>query len=163
MNDAERRELETYAAEHVADGIVRYGAAGMSEGDRRAFVEKLAREAIDEAARSMVDGASPRRVPRRRTRSSAGWWPRQLGLGRLQLLLDEDDIENININGADTCGSSGRTASKNRSRRSPTPTRSSSSWSSGRPGRTTPAASAGSTPPSPSSTSTWPAATGSRP
>ncbi len=25
----------------------------------------------------------------------------QLGLGRLQLLLDEDDIENININGAD--------------------------------------------------------------
>ena len=26
----------------------------------------------------------------------------QLGLGRLQLLLDEDDIENININGFDT-------------------------------------------------------------
>ena len=57
MNDSERRDLEQFAAEHVADGIVRYGAAGMSEGERRSFVEKLAREAIDEAARSMVEGA----------------------------------------------------------------------------------------------------------
>ena len=101
MNDAERRELETYATEHVADGIVRYGTAGMSEGDRRAFVEKLAREAIDEAARSMVERGVTTPSAEEEDQIVRRLVATQLGLGRLQLLLDEDDIENININGAD--------------------------------------------------------------
>ena len=163
MNDSERRELEQFAAEHVADGIVRYGAAGMSEGERRSFVEKLAREAIDEAARSMVEGAVTTPTVEEEEQIVRRLVASQLGLGRLQLLLDEDDIENININGPTGCGSSEPTGSRNRSTRSPTPTRSSSSWSSGRPGPTTPEASAGSTVPSPSSTCTWPEDTGCRP
>ena len=101
MNDAERRELETYATEHVADGIVRYGTAGMSEGDRRAFVEKLALEAIDEAARSMVERGVTTPSAEEEDQIVRRLVATQLGLGRLQLLLDEDDIENININGAD--------------------------------------------------------------
>jgi len=101
VNDAERRELETYATEHVADGIVRYGTAGMSEGDRRAFVEKLAREAIDEAARSMVERGVTTPSAEEEDQIVRRLVATQLGLGRLQLLLDEDDIENININGAD--------------------------------------------------------------
>ena len=102
MNDSERRELELYAAEHVADGIVRYGVAGMSEGERRSFVEKLAREAIDEASRTMVDGAVPTPTAEEEEQIVRRLVATQLGLGRLQLLLDEDDIENININGCDT-------------------------------------------------------------
>ena len=101
MNDGERRELEQFAAEHVADGIVRFGAAGMSEGERRSFVEKLAREAIDEAARSMVEGAVTTPTVEEEEQIVRRLVASQLGLGRLQLLLDEDDIENININGAD--------------------------------------------------------------
>ena len=101
MNDQERRELEQFAAEHVADGIVRYGAAGMSEGERRSFVEKLAREAIDEAARSMVEGAVTTPTVEEEEQIVRRLVASQLGLGRLQMLLDEDDIENININGAD--------------------------------------------------------------
>ena len=102
MNDQECRELEQYAAAHVADGIVRHGAAGMSEGERRSFVEKLAREAIDEAARSMVHGALPTPTAEEEQQIVRRLVATQLGLGRLQLLLDEDDIENININGCDT-------------------------------------------------------------
>ena len=101
MNDAERRELEQFAAEHVADGIVRFGAAGMSEGERRSFVEKLAREAIDEAARSMVEGAVTTPTVEEEEQIVRRLVATQLGLGRLQLLLDDDDIENININGCD--------------------------------------------------------------
>ena len=163
MNDAERQELETYATEHVADGIVRYGMAGMSEGDRRAFVEKLAREAIDEAARSMVERGVTTPSADEEDQIVRRLVATQLGLGRLQLLLDEDDIENININGADHVWVNARMAPKNGSRRSRTATRTWSSWSSGPPGRTTPAESAGSMPPSPSSTSTSPVDTGSRP
>lgn len=101
MNDAERRELETYATEHVADGIVHYGTAGMSEGDRRSFVEKLAREAIDEASRSMVQRGVTTPSAEEEEQIVRRLVATQLGLGRLQLLLDEDDIENININGCD--------------------------------------------------------------
>ena len=102
VNDQESRELEHYAAAHVADGIVHYGAAGMSEGERRSFVEKLAREAIDEAARTMVQGALPTPSAEEEEQIVRRLVATQLGLGRLQLLLDEDDIENININGFDT-------------------------------------------------------------
>ena len=101
MNDVERRELEQFAAEHVADGIVRFGGAGMSEGERRSFVEKLAREAIDEAARSMVEGAVTTPTVEEEEQIVRRLVASQLGLGRLQMLLDEDDIENININGHD--------------------------------------------------------------
>src|ERR1700692_1919012 len=101
VNPQESRELEQYAAAHVADGIVRYGAAGMSEGERRSFVEKLAREAIDTAARTMVQGALPAPTADEEEQIVRRLVATQLGLGRLQLLLDEDDIENININGAD--------------------------------------------------------------
>jgi len=102
VNLQECRELEQYAAAHVADGIVRYGAAGMSEGERRSFVEKLAREAIDTAARTMVQSALPTPTTDEEEQIVRRLVATQLGLGRLQLLLDEDDIENININGFDT-------------------------------------------------------------
>jgi Flp pilus assembly CpaF family ATPase len=102
VNDSERRDLEQYVAEHVADGIVRYGAAGMSEAERRSFVEKLAREAIDEVARTMVQGAVTIPTADEEEQIVRRIVATQLGLGRLQLLLDEDDIENININGCDS-------------------------------------------------------------
>ena len=91
MNDQECRELEQYAAAHVADGIVRHGAAGMSEGKRRSFVEKLAREAIDEAARTMVQGALTTPTAEEEEQIVRRMVATQLGLGRLQLLLDEDE------------------------------------------------------------------------
>ncbi len=101
MNDIELRELESYASGHVADGIVRYGMAAMSEGERRSFVEKLAREAIDEIARDMVQSGVTTPTTEEEEQIVRHLVATQLGLGRLQLLLDEDDIENININGAD--------------------------------------------------------------
>ena len=101
MNEDERQELERYAAEHVADGIVRYGTAAMSEAERRSFVEKLAQEAIDHAARTMVTGGLPTPTAEEEAQIVRRLVATQLGLGRLQLLLDEDEIENININGAD--------------------------------------------------------------
>jgi len=87
MNDIELRELESYASGHVADGIVRYGMAAMSEGERRSFVEKLAREAIDEIARDMVQSGVPTPTTEEEEQIVRRLVATQLGLGRLQLLL----------------------------------------------------------------------------
>lgn len=101
MNNTESDELERFAATRVANGIIRHGAAGMTETERRVLVEALAREAIDQAARQMVEGAITAPSAEEEERIVRHLVASQLGLGRLQLLLDDDSIENINITGYD--------------------------------------------------------------
>ena len=95
-------EIKAFVAAAVADGILRRGGTARSEVERRALVEELARSAFDQVAGQMIQqgmaalSAETEALVLRHVLAS------QLGLGRLQLLLDDDSIENIDINGCDT-------------------------------------------------------------
>jgi len=113
MNDAERRQLERDATEHVAEGIIHYGTAGMSEFDRRSFVEKLAREAIDEAARSMVQRGVTTPSPEEEDQIVRRLVATQLGLGRLNSSWTRTTSRTSTSMVPTTSGSNAPTASKN--------------------------------------------------
>jgi Flp pilus assembly CpaF family ATPase len=98
MNDV---EMKTYVGAAVADGILHRGGTARTEGERLALVEELARDAMDQAAAQMIQQglvAPSAEVEANLLRHVVA---AQLGLGRLQLLLDDDSIENIDINGCD--------------------------------------------------------------
>src|ERR1019366_4553975 len=98
MNDS---EMKTFVAAAVADGILRRGGTARTESDRRGLVEDLAREAMDQVASQMIQHGMPAPTAEAEALVLRHIVASQLGLGRLQLLLDDDSIENIDINGCD--------------------------------------------------------------
>src|ERR1035437_3314151 len=98
MNDG---EMKTYVAAAVADGILRRGGTARTEADRRELVEELARAAMDQVASQMIQQGLPAPTADEDVHVLRHVVASQLGLGRLQLLLDDDSIENIDINGCD--------------------------------------------------------------
>jgi pilus assembly protein CpaF len=98
MNDA---EMNTYVAAAVAEGILHRGGTARTEGDRLALVEELAREAMDQVAAQMIQQGLVAPTTEAEANVLRHVVASQLGLGRLQLLLDDDSIENIDINGCD--------------------------------------------------------------
>ena len=98
MNDG---EMKTYVAAAVADGILRRGGTARTEADRRELVEELARAAMDQVASQMIQQGLPAPTAEEDVHVLRHVVASQLGLGRLQLLLDDDSIENIDINGCD--------------------------------------------------------------
>jgi len=98
MNDG---EMKTYVAAAVADGILRRGGTARTEADRRELVEELARAAMDQVASQMIQQGLPAPTAEEDVQVLRHVVASQLGLGRLQLLLDDDSIENIDINGCD--------------------------------------------------------------
>ncbi|MGP8062728.1 MAG: ATPase, T2SS/T4P/T4SS family, partial [Acidimicrobiales bacterium] len=93
--------MKTFVAAAVANGILRGGGTARTESDRRALVEDLAREAMDQVASQMIQQGMPAPTAEAEALVLRHVVASQLGLGRLQLLLDDDSIENIDINGCD--------------------------------------------------------------
>ena len=69
--------------------------------DRLALVEDLARDAMDQVAAQMIQQGLVTPSAEAEAQVLRHVVASQLGLGRLQLLLDDDSIENIDINGCD--------------------------------------------------------------
>ena len=101
MNATQLQELETAVGNAVAAGILRGGGAPWGEAEGSKIVEELAHEAIDRFAAQMIQRAEPAPTSEEAALVIRHVIASQLGLGRLQLLLDDDSIENININGCD--------------------------------------------------------------
>ncbi len=85
----------------VAAGLAEAAEAGLDEEDRRAYGASLVRRALAEEARRSARGGhlllSPEEEDEVAAQVAAHLW----GLGRLQVLVDDPSVENINVNGCD--------------------------------------------------------------
>ncbi len=93
--------LERRVREQVMHGILARSGTARGEAERRALVEELAREALDQAASDAARTGDTMPTPEQERQVIRTVIASQLGLGRLEPLLQDDSIENININGHD--------------------------------------------------------------
>ena len=78
------------------------GVAPMTAEDERQFARSLIVQVLEDHARlEIADGPDAADRRRRRTRLAAAIHSALFGVGRLQPLLDDPEVENIDINGCD--------------------------------------------------------------
>jgi len=94
--------------EEVADTLARQrrddalaGHAGMSAQDERQFARAVISRVLDAHARAEVAAGRPTLAPGDEEEVATGIHAALFGVGRLQPLLDDKDVENIDINGCD--------------------------------------------------------------
>lgn len=86
---------------HVADGLAQAAEEGLDEEDRRAYGASLVRRALAEEARDAVRAGQPLLSTEEEDEVAAQVAAHLWGLGRLQALVDDPSVENINVNGCD--------------------------------------------------------------
>ena len=82
--------------------LERSGALGLSVSDEQALGRQLIAEALDADARAALSSARPVRSATEEDALAQEVFDSLFRLGRLQRLLDDPSIENINANGADS-------------------------------------------------------------
>ncbi len=102
MTLAERSDLVQRLRMEVADDLVAAGGAALGVEDRRELARHLVLERLRRSA--LDDLAAGRRAagPEEERRIAAAVLDALFGLGRLQGLIDDPSVENIDVNGADT-------------------------------------------------------------
>jgi hypothetical protein len=139
--------LQTEQASRKARGLT--GLVGESE---RQYARKLIADAITEHVEALLNRGETPLLPDVEHATGEAVYARMYGAGRLQRLLDDTSIENVDINGCDEVWVRRADGTKERGERWLPPTRSWSSWS--RPWRRMPGGPRGrSTRPTSSSTS----------
>ena len=104
MNAAITRSIRADVAQRLADRQHVDDDAGrsmLSEADQHAFVHQLIADALDIHARSSLADGRKVLAQEEEEEITRGITDSLFGLGGLQRYLDDPDIENINVNGAD--------------------------------------------------------------
>ncbi|HZD67057.1 MAG TPA: ATPase, T2SS/T4P/T4SS family [Acidimicrobiales bacterium] len=100
--------------EKVAEGLGRAAAEGLDEEGRRAYGTSLIRHALAGEARRTTRTGLPLLSAEEEDQVAAEVAAHLWGLGRLQRLIDDPPIENINVNGADVVWVSHANGTKDR-------------------------------------------------
>jgi pilus assembly protein CpaF len=79
----------------------RVGEPAMTDPDRRRFARELLSQALERYAQERLDSGQPALTEQEEDTIISAVDALLFGLGRLQPLLDDPDIENINVNGCD--------------------------------------------------------------
>jgi len=85
----------------VADGLALRAGDGLAPDDRRELAKSIALQRLAEHSASMLSSGLPPLAPEEELEVAQWVIDALFGLGRLQQLIDDPEVENIDVNGAD--------------------------------------------------------------
>ncbi|HTZ08864.1 MAG TPA: hypothetical protein VMB72_07320, partial [Acidimicrobiales bacterium] len=96
---AQAHDLVAVVRAEVADDLASAGGHTLALDDRRELARQLTFSRLQHHAGASIAGGAPPLVPDEELRVAAAVLDALFGLGRLQSLIDDEQIENIDVNG----------------------------------------------------------------